>query len=120
MTITSGQIFNAVSIATSATSETVSMVDRLSVGIILESASGARGGTITVQGKIGGSSWHTLSFFDSTGTIVSSIAVTAGVAFNADIQLSNINYDALRVVFTDSASGAGTLNGWVDRGGRDN
>lgn len=118
MSVTVGKIFDAVSMAANATSESVSMVERLSITIILESAAGTRAGAFAIQGKLGESSWVTTSFYNSSGVVVNSIAVTAGVATLDEIHLGGRNYDLLRVVFTDSTSGTGVgvLNGWVDRG----
>jgi len=119
MAITGGQIFDGVSLAADVTSTEVDMRERLSVGIRLESAIGTRAGTIAIEGKIGGGAWDEISFFDNTGTIVSSITVSAGSALDATIQLGGpLNYDLLRVAFADGTGGAGvgTIDGWVDRG----
>jgi hypothetical protein len=116
MAITGGQIFDDADMSANATSEEVVMVERLSIGIRLQSPSAARAGDITIEGKIGGGDWDAIAFFDDTGTIISSIPVVTATAFSATIQLSGLNYDRMRVVFTDSAAGAGVLNGWVDRG----
>ncbi len=119
MSVTSGEIFVNVSMNASRTSVEIDMRDRGSLGIRLESAAATRAGSFVIEGKIGGGSWGSIAFFDITATLVTSIAVTAGVAVADDIQMGGpMNYDLLRVRFIDSTggTGVGVLNGWVDRG----
>lgn len=77
--------------------------DRASIQLV--SASAARGGSITVEVSNNKTDWVAVDFDDGT----SSVTVTGSSALSAFVNISDLCAEWLRVVFTDSASGAGTL-----------
>lgn len=86
------------------------------VGLHLKSASAARAGTISIRGSNFDysasylvASWPAVSFYDGTGALVSSLAVSASTAFDELVELT-WPFRFLAVTYADSASGAGSLD----------
>lgn len=106
-----GKLFDAQDISSSATSDHMSTDGAYCLAVHLFSASAARGGTVEIQSSNDGTNWvsETLAGGGTTLTI------TAAAAFDAMEHFYGFGARFLRVKFTDSASGAGTLTVIVNK-----
>lgn len=111
-----GVVFDDQSAASTLTGAWINVGRGHTVGFHTYSASGTRAGTITVQGsgKPTPSSTEavTLAFQNySTGTVVTSLTVSNGVAHSALLGLPFYEFPWVRLIYT-AGSGTGNLSCW--------
>jgi len=99
------------------TSQTIGMRGYQALSFQLYSAADARGGTITFEARLhpDSTTWVPVYFYNSVGAVASSLTVTPASDFDEIVDLIIASHNEFRVVFTDSATGAGTLDVFASR-----